>query len=307
MPQVPSPSKTGSYQVTYRQVPGSWQRRARPDMHPDCFRVPEPGPGEVIYVTKGEFIAWGGTAFIEQLPSGNVVKTPTPNPYSRLEEEDHRKNMRVEAQIYTKLHKRFGDHPCIPRLIEWQPETCCLTMEFMENGALRDYLRRNADSVTLIRRLQWGQQAAEALHLLHSVDVIHCDISPRNFLLDHNLDLKISDFGGASLCGSEPSAIPEPRFLRPNFDSTPVIEDDLFGLGSLLYFIMTGHYPFEEKSEDDVERLYKAHQFPDTTQVFCGPIIQGCWEQQVQTAQAVSDYLKETHSVHISSGLTNPL
>jgi tRNA A-37 threonylcarbamoyl transferase component Bud32 len=131
-------------------------------------------------VTKGDFLAWGGTAILERLPPGFVVKTPIPNPYSRVEENDHRRNMRLEYQVY----QRIGKHPLVPNIVNWDPETCCLTMEYLENGNLREYIRRNCQSIPLQLRLKWARQAAEAVATVHAANVIHCDLSPRNFLLD---------------------------------------------------------------------------------------------------------------------------
>jgi serine/threonine protein kinase len=137
-------------------------------------------------------------------------------------------------------------------------------MEYLENGNLRDYIRKNYAIITSELRLRWAKQAAEGLQILHSVNVVHCDISPRNFLLDGDLNLKISDFAGSSLSGSIPSAYANTRYRHPDghWDIPPRFEDDIFGLGSLIYFIMTNNYPYEEVSSDDVERLYKDRQFP---------------------------------------------
>ncbi|KAL3258275.1 hypothetical protein ABHI18_006160, partial [Aspergillus niger] len=41
-----------------------------------------PNFGEIAYHAKGTFLSMGGTAMLERLPSGNVVKTPLSNPYS---------------------------------------------------------------------------------------------------------------------------------------------------------------------------------------------------------------------------------
>lgn len=201
--------------------------------------------------------------------------------------------MRLEAQIYNKL----GEHPRVPGSIAWDPETCCLTMEYLENGNLREYIREKhaqpSGIITPHLRLRWAKQAAEGVALLHAADVIHCDLSARNFLLDSNLNLKISDFGGASLGGSEPSACPATRYKPPGYDldAMPMFRDDIFSLGSLIYFIMTGSYPYEEVASDEVEKLYEAEEFPEVSNLICGKIIQQCWCQQVDTAQAVADYL----------------
>lgn len=88
--------------------------------------------GGIIYVAKGDFLTRGGTAILERLPSAEVVKTPTPNPFFPREEEDCRRNMRLDAEIY----QRIGEHPRMPKFIKWEPDTCCLTIKYMDNGNL---------------------------------------------------------------------------------------------------------------------------------------------------------------------------
>ncbi|KAJ5093318.1 hypothetical protein N7456_009179 [Penicillium angulare] len=280
--QSPSPRKYPNV-VTYISIPGTV------DGKPPPHKAPEPRYGEVIYVTKGEFLTWGGTAILERLPSGDVMKTPIPNPYCPPEEKSHRQYMRLEAQIYA----RIGSHQRIPKIIDWDLDSCCLTMEYLENGNIREYIRENHQNLTPQLRLRWSRQAAEALSVLHRFEVIHCDLSPRNFLLDSNLHVKLADFGGASLCGSEPSATPATRFRHPGYDynAPAVFADDLFSFGSLIFFIMTGSYPYEEVASDEVEKLYEVQEFPDVSSVSCGTIIMQCWRRQVSSAQDVYDHL----------------
>ncbi|PWY62437.1 kinase-like protein [Aspergillus eucalypticola CBS 122712] len=215
-------------------------------------KISEARPGEVIYVTKGKTLAWGGTAIIERLSSGAVMKTPIPNPYCPPEEEYHRRNMRLDAKICAMI----GEHPCLLKILSWDQETYCLTMEYLENGNLKECIQHNMPDITLQLRLQYA---------LHAHHIIHCDLSPRNFLLDSSLNVKIAGFGGASLCGSEPSATPATRVRPPGYDWNipPVFGDDIFGLGSLIYFIMTGTHPYKDNLSDEVEKLYEVQQFPD--------------------------------------------
>ncbi|KAL3447284.1 kinase-like domain-containing protein [Aspergillus insuetus] len=141
-------------------------------------------------------------------------------------------------------------------------------MEYLENGNLKEYIRQNKD-LTLQRRIQWSLQATEALCVLQALNVIHCDLSPRNFLLDSDLSLRIKDFGGASLDDSDISATPATRFRPPQYDynAKPVTQDDLFSLGSLIYFIMTGSYPYEDLPSDKVETLFDVNEFADVTPI----------------------------------------
>ncbi|RJE25230.1 STYKc [Aspergillus sclerotialis] len=282
--QPPSP-KPYPNNITYICVSGRENNHIETD---------QPRHGEVIYVTKGKMLAWGGTAILEQLPSGTVMKTPIPNPYCRVEEEDHRRNMRIEAQIYAMI----GEHPRVPKLIHWDQKTCCLEIEYLENGNLKEYILQNQQNITTQLQLRWSRQAAEALTVLHRFEVIHCDLSPRNFLLDLHLNLKIADFGGASLRGSDPSATPATRFRHPGYDwnTPPVFGDDIFSLGSLI--IMTGCYPYEEVSSKEVEKLYDLQRFPDVSSIVCGAIIMQCWRRQVDSAQFIHDCLKAIGKGH---------
>ncbi|GLA04089.1 hypothetical protein AnigIFM60653_004127 [Aspergillus niger] len=237
-----------------------------------------PNFGEIAYHAKGTFLSMGGTAMLERLPSGNVVKTPLSNPYSASLNERHRQSMRVEAHVYECLN----GHPRIPELIDWDPVTCCLTLEYFENGSLGDFVRRNHQSIDDSMRSKWARQAAEGIQLLHHHNVIHCDISPNNFLLDSNLDLKISDFAGSSVCGSPGSALPSISYRDPSIEFYVLrCSDDIFSLGSVIYFIMTGKHPYQDLPIAAVKDLFRRFQFPEVSHIYCGSMIRQCWLLEV--------------------------
>ncbi len=252
-------------------------------------------PGEAIYVgtveygvieSKGETISGGASGLVERLPSGDVVKSPWPG--SRA--ADCRRDMTTEAQIY----KRLGPHPRLVKMINWDPDECSLTMEYMPNGCLKGDLLAHNDKISATQRLQWILEAAEGLQLLHSANILHCDVEPKNFLLDADLGLRFADFGGSSFEGSLASASAETRFLPPDFNlhRMPTIQDDLYGFGSTIYSIMTGQYPFQELPSNEVEKLYKAHKFPDVTGIPCGEIIERCWRCEFVSAQEIYDLIQ---------------
>jgi len=167
-------------------------------------------------------------------------------------------------------------------------------MEYMPNGNLEAFLLNTNDSVTESQRLRWIQEAAEGVQLLHDAYVLHCDINPKNYLLDEHLGLKIADFGGSSLAGSKPSACSGQRFSLPNrsWRDPATVQDDLFALGTTIYFIMTCQLPFPGLSDAEVEENYRNHRFPDVSKIICGQCIKRCWTSQITSAQEIYDFIR---------------
>ncbi|KAH8726909.1 kinase-like domain-containing protein, partial [Phaeosphaeriaceae sp. PMI808] len=126
------------------------------------------------YYPRGvsKVIGFGSSSFIGFLNESTVLK------YPRVKEEQWDR-FDVESRIY----KALGPHPRI------------LTFYGCDK---RDLLRdpSRSRSLTIRNRIRFCQQAAEGIAYIHSKKVIHCDISTRNFLLDENLDVKLSDFQG---------------------------------------------------------------------------------------------------------------
>jgi len=276
--------------ITYVPIPGPWRRTEQPPLPDLAFQIPIDIPyGTVYYVTKGWRVGRGHTAHVERLQSGHIVKYPISNPYQTQAEEDRRRRMRVEAAAY----HRIGHNQYLPKMIDWDPTTCCLTLEYLAEGDLETYMRANSSAITTNIRQQWTIDAAKALAVLHEADVIHCDVVPRNFLLDAALSLHIADFAGSSIAGSTHEVAPGPRYQRPGWSWERKADqaDDLFALGSVIYFIMVGVAPYSDVDEDEVERLFGEARFPDVSQLCCGDTIQGCWDGNWSNTGEVFDSL----------------
>ncbi|KAL2756301.1 hypothetical protein ACRALDRAFT_1070619 [Sodiomyces alcalophilus JCM 7366] len=245
----------------------------------------------IVIQPKGQFIAGGTTSLVERLPSGDVIKTPWAGD---AREDDCRREIAIEARIYQQL----GEHPRLVKLRHWDAEAYTLTLEYMPNGTLEQYTKTHFGEISMAQRLRWVSQAAEALHLLHSAGIIHCDVGPHNLLLDADLSLKITDFSGSSLHGSRAMVCPGQRYTLPDPDwkpgRPPTVEEDLFALGSTIYFIMTGKAPFEDLPDDVVEKKYLDGVFPDLKGVPCGEIIALCWQRKVLSALAILKLVDKT-------------
>jgi serine/threonine-protein kinase len=108
-----------------------------------------------------------------------------------------------------------------------------------------------------------GIQLAEALDYAHKQGVIHRDIKPANILIAQDEDagnepeeagrrlrVKIADFGIAKIAGTNLTqtgmAMGTPAFMSPEQVSMSPVDSrsDLFSLGGVLYWMLTGEKPF---------------------------------------------------------------
>jgi serine/threonine protein kinase len=230
-----------------------------------------------IFLGKGEFIGSGTTSVVELLPSGDVMKSPLPGP----REAECRAEMEIESCVYSRL----GKSPHLVKLRSWDPQACTLTLEFMPNGTLKEFLKTHYEDIPWSQKLRWMSDAAAAIHLLHSANVVHCDVGPHNFLLDADLKLRIADFGGSSIDSSRAMVCPGVRYSAPHLNKkderSPSVGEDIFALGSTIYYIMTGQAPFEEIDDEEVMERFEAGHFPDLIGVPCADVISLCWQQNV--------------------------
>ncbi|KAJ8120701.1 hypothetical protein ONZ43_g2655 [Nemania bipapillata] len=263
------------------------------DGEPISIKEPEELEEDInVIAGKGEFIGGGVTGLVERLKSGDAIKSPWTG---RSTESDCRQDMMIEAQIY----KRLGAHPRLVQLKHWDPVDHTLTMEYMPHGNLKEYVKKHRQEISLAQRQQWAMEAAEGVELLHSHGVVQSDVGPHNFLLDADLSLKICDFGGSSVDGSLATVIPGVRYRLPNLTGRKVepatIKEDLFGLGSTIYFIATGDEPHSKLTDDDeVEKLYKDGVFPELGGVPFADVIAPCWRQEAGSAKRIIELVKSS-------------
>ncbi|KAJ8103167.1 kinase-like domain-containing protein [Lipomyces tetrasporus] len=220
-----------------------------------------------------EIVGSGATGLVGMTSERTVLKFPRPH-------EKCREDVLLERKIYRVL----GKHDRVVTRYWDSEDGICL--EYMHHGSLRDYMLRDNVFISEEIKFRWIVQATEAVEFIHSRLVVHADISPRNFLLDRDLNLKICDFGGASLEGMPASAIETPRYRLPlrnrSLGQPASIKSDIFALGSVIYEVETGSPPFSDLSSEDVQENYMAGVFPDTSGLVCGNIVKSCWQCRFQ-------------------------
>ncbi len=126
-----------------------------------------------------------------------------------------------------------------------------LVMEFIEGTPLdRKMSERTGELLPMDESLAITHQVALALDYAHRRGVIHRDVKPANVMVTPDGHCKIADFGIAKLEGTQLTQtghlLGTPAYMSPEQFSGAAVDSrsDLFSLGAMLYWMLTGEKPF---------------------------------------------------------------
>ena len=175
-----------------------------------------------------------------------AVKVLRPDLAAALGPERFLREITITAQL---------DHPHILPLLDsgQAGDSLYYVMPFVEGESLRDRLVRE-QQLPLDDALRIAREVADALGYAHSRSVIHRDIKPENILLSGG-HARVADFGIAravSAAGGEKltqtgMAVGTPMYMSPEQALGEAALDgrsDLYGLGCVLYEMLTGEPPY---------------------------------------------------------------
>ena len=163
--------------------------------------------------------------------------------------EAHLKRFRREAEAAARL-----EHPCIVPIHEvGERDGCCyFSMNFVEGGQLDKVIKRTPISIRNAAELV--AKLARAIHYAHEHGILHRDIKPGNILLDAKGEPHLTDFGLARLVETESTVtrtkevLGTPSYMAPEqaVGETRKLTGatDVYGLGAVLYQLLTGQPPF---------------------------------------------------------------
>ena len=161
----------------------------------------------------------------------------------------HLKRFRREAEAAASL-----DHSGIVPIYEVSERdgSCYFSMKFVEGGQLDAVVRR--ESMPVRRAAELIAKVARTVHYAHEHGILHRDIKPGNILLDQKGEPHLTDFGLARLVESESTVtrtmevLGTPSYMAPEqaVGNNRAISGatDVYGLGAVLYQLVTGHPPF---------------------------------------------------------------
>ncbi|KAF9403678.1 hypothetical protein BGZ94_004541, partial [Podila epigama] len=169
------------------------------------------------------------------------------------------------------------NHPHVIRLYDvYETEQeLFLVMEYVSGGELFEYLV-NKGRLDESEALRFFQQIIVGLAFCHKRKICHRDLKPENLLLDQKMNVKIADFGMASLqktgrlletsCGSPHYASPE-VVTGMKYDGST---SDIWSCGIILYALLTGHLPFDDENIRHLLSKVKAGKFYMPTDISAG-------------------------------------
>ncbi|XP_063133051.1 sperm motility kinase X-like [Rattus norvegicus] len=159
-------------------------------------------------------------------------------------------------------------HPHIIKVVEvvQTREATHLVMEHASQGDLLDRIRECGYLKSWEARRMF-RQILEAVQFCHDNNIVHRDIKANNILIDGRSNAKLCDFGLAAktlpgqklidFCGTLPYCAPE-FFEAEEYEGRPF---DVWSVGVLLFFMVTGHLPFLGKSFAEVRRQISSANF----------------------------------------------
>lgn len=129
-------------------------------------------------------------------------------------------------------------------------------MEYIEGATLEDLLTRYIQDGQLMPHkdvIRIGHAVASALDYAHEQGVVHRDMKPSNVMISRDDRVVLMDFGLALDMGqgSMGQVFGTPHYISPeqarrSADAVP--QSDVYGLGIILYEMLTGAIPFDDPS-----------------------------------------------------------
>ncbi|KAL4451618.1 hypothetical protein ABPG75_007280 [Micractinium tetrahymenae] len=155
----------------------------------------------------------------------------------------------AEAALLSALRHR---HIVRLHAVHFHPTALHFVMEYASGGTLARLLSsregRRLDEAEVLRIFA---QIFQAVEFCHRRCVVHRDLKPENILLDSQGNVKVADFGLASILtpfdGDVASLVGTPEFMAPDLlvsSSCDGAKADVWSLGVMLFEALAGRTPF---------------------------------------------------------------
>ncbi|CAL9707301.1 unnamed protein product [Knipowitschia caucasica] len=174
-----------------------------------------------------------------------------------------------------------------------QRSPLCIVFEFMEQGALLDFLKARKGSHSLSQERLFGMclDVCEGMCFLERSNFIHRDLAARNCLVSHDNVVKVADFGMARFVLDNEYTTSQGSKFPVRWSAPEVIlfgrhssKADVWSFGILMWEVYSeGILPYEKNNTFDVvklvkrgERLSKPELAPDDVHA----LMEWCWKEK---------------------------
>jgi hypothetical protein len=168
----------------------------------------------------------------------------------RLVDIGQQASFEIEARLLSGLR-----HPRVVRVLDYLSEgrDSYLVMELIRGPDLgRSLEERGAPGLPFEEVLDISRQAADALEYVHSQQIVHRDVKPRN-LIACDRGVVLVDFGVARELGDDPGTrgVGTPRFMAPEvlYGESVSPRSDVYGLAATIWTLLAGRPPSYGQSD----------------------------------------------------------
>jgi len=178
-----------------------------------------------------------------------------------------REELRERFLRETRMAASFSHPNIVPvHAVEEHPDLLCFVMGFIEGETLGQRIRRGGP-LTATEAIRLLQEVAWALSYAHGRGVIHRDVKPDNILIERATGRSlVTDFGiahSASTPGGNTltrvgEVVGTPQFMSREQAAGEKTDgrSDLYSLGVVAFFAVTGRLPFEAESVTGVMAMH---------------------------------------------------
>ncbi len=219
----------------------------------------------------GELLGQGGMGKVFKAVDINkkqtvVLKILNPE---LLNDPGNKKRFTNEGALLSKF-----DHPCIVKVFEIGEVDSkgFIAMEYLPNGTLSDYLKKNYPlSFNEIKNI--ALQICDGLIEIHSKSILHRDLKTNNIMLDESNNIRIMDFGLSksnlvTTMTSLGTVIGTLGYVAPEQITNSYTDQrtDIFSLGVIFYELCTNQLPFTGENEIAlIHSIFNTHPAPPST------------------------------------------
>ncbi|KAJ8389579.1 hypothetical protein AAFF_G00118160 [Aldrovandia affinis] len=204
--------------------------------------------------------------------------------------DQQRRDFLSEASIMGQF-----DHPNVIRLegVVTKCKPVMIITEYMENGSLDAFLRKNDGRFTVIQLVGMLRGIASGMKYLSDMSYVHRDLAARNILVNSNLVCKVSDFGMSRVLEDDPEATYTTRGGKIPIRWTPpeaityrkfTSASDAWSYGIVMWEVMSyGERPYWDMSNQDViKAIEEGYRLPPPMDcpVALHQLMLDCWQRE---------------------------